>query len=162
MILECKQLFDIVGELVTIDFSIDLSDYELFLTKPFTSPVKVLGKAVNSAGVVTLSYTTDFTLSLNCDRCLEPFLQDFHFSDEQILVSSLSTDSDEYILVDGNSLDLDELVLSDILLNLPSKLLCSRDCKGLCSKCGANLNQTTCLCEKKQIDPRLAALSDLL
>lgn len=162
MILECKQLFDIVGEEVLIDYSLELFDYELFLTKPFTSPIKVVGKAVNTAGIATLTYCVDFTLSLNCDRCLEPFAHRFNYSFEQILVSSLSTDNDEYILVEGGSLDLDELVLSDILLNLPSKLLCSRDCKGLCPKCGANLNHTTCLCAKKEIDPRLAALSDLL
>lgn len=162
MILECKQLFDIVGEVKAFEYPMDLSDYELFLTKPFITPVLVKGTAVNRAGIVSLCYTVSFTLALSCDRCLDAFTREFQYSIEQTLVSSLSTDNDEYILVAGNKLDLDELVLFDILLNLPSKLLCSRDCKGLCSVCGANLNQTACLCKTKEIDPRLAVLSDLL
>lgn len=162
MILECKQLFDIVGESVSIDYAIDLSDYELFLTKPFVTPVVVRGKAVNSAGVVTLEYTAAFTLHLSCDRCLDQYDEEFNYSFVQTLVQSLSTDNDEYIVVPDCKLDLDDLVLSDILLSLPSKLLCSRDCKGLCPECGANLNRTGCLCVKKEIDPRLSALADLL
>lgn len=162
MILECKQLFNIIGEITSIDYSLDLSDYELFFSHPFKTPVHIKGSAQNAAGIVTLSYSTDFTLSLNCDRCASPFSQDFHYSFKQTLVSSLETDNDEYILVEKNKLDLDELVLSDILLNLPSKLLCSRDCKGLCQKCGANLNQTTCLCKASEIDSRLSVLSTLL
>mgnify|MGYP001091754997 FL=1 len=59
-------------------------------------------------------------------------------------------------------LDLEELARTDILLELPTKVLCSEDCKGLCSQCGKNLNEGECSCEKKQIDPRLAILSQLL
>lgn len=162
MILECKQLFDIVGESVLIDYTLDLSDYELFLTKPFAAPIVVRGKAVNAAGIVTLSYTVSFTLHLSCDRCLDLFDEEFNYSFEQTLVQSLSTDNDEYIVVPDCKLLLDKLVLSDILLSLPSKLLCSRDCKGLCFNCGTNLNRADCLCVKREIDPRLNALSGLL
>lgn len=162
MIIELKQLFDIVDESIKFDYPMDLSDYELFSIYPFITPVNVKGEFLNRAGIVTLTYTASFTLRLNCDRCLESFEREFCNSSEQILVTRLSTDNDEYLLVDNYKLDLNELCLSDILLNLPSKLLCSRDCKGLCSKCGANLNQTDCLCVKKEIDPRLAVLGELL
>ena len=70
--------------------------------------------------------------------------------------------SDDYILTEGNSLDLDELVVSDILLELPTKLLCKEDCKGLCSSCGRNLNEGKCGCEEKTVDPRLEVLRQLL
>ena len=40
--------------------------------------------------------------------------------------------------------------------------LCKEDCKGLCPHCGADRNETDCCCEKKQIDPRFAALHALL
>lgn len=162
MIIELKQVFDIIGESIKIDYSIDLSDYELFDDRPFITPVSVKGEIFNRAGVVYLNYSNSFTLKLNCDRCLEGFTMDFNNSYEQILVSNPETDNDEYIIVDNKKLDIDELCLSDILLNLPSKLLCSRDCKGLCPKCGANLNQTDCLCVKKEIDPRLSILGELL
>lgn len=59
-------------------------------------------------------------------------------------------------------LDLDDLALSDILLALPVKNLCKEDCKGLCPVCGVNRNTETCECLKKQVDPRLEKLGELL
>ena len=61
----------------------------------------------------------------------------------------------------GDSADLDEIVRTVFVLNLDSKLLCKPDCKGLCSRCGKNLNDGPCGCQK-EIDPRLAALKQLL
>ena len=80
-----------------------------------------------------------------------------------VLVTSLNNEeNDELILVENDRLDLKELVLSDLLLNLPMKHLCREDCKGLCPKCGANLNEGECGCNRKPVDPRFAALRDLL
>ena len=81
---------------------------------------------------------------------------------EHILVQKLNTDNDDYLVCADSVLDLEELARTDILLELPTKVLCSEDCKGLCSQCGKNLNEGECSCEKKQIDPRLAILSQLL
>ena len=57
--------------------------------------------------------------------------------------------------------DLDDIVTTTFVLNMDSKLLCSEDCKGLCSRCGANLNLGPCNC-KPEPDPRFAALQQLL
>ncbi len=70
-------------------------------------------------------------------------------------------DFDDYIVVESGVLDLDELVEEEVQLFLPSKMLCSDDCKGLCAKCGKNLNLGKCDC-KKDVDPRMAALLQLL
>lgn len=162
---DLKQLFEVVGEVQEIDYRLDLSDYELFGGKPFADPVWVHGKIFNQAGVVTLQYEADFRLVLSCNRCLEEFERKEHLSQTHILVTELNTDNDEYIVVEGFSLDLDELVLDDILLYLPSKLLCSEDCKGLCEHCGQNLNRGSCNCcntAEKMVDPRLSVLDELL
>lgn len=58
-------------------------------------------------------------------------------------------------------LDLEELILSDILLELPTKLLCKEDCKGLCPHCGCNLNHQSCDCNKAYHDPRWDVLNTL-
>ena len=59
----------------------------------------------------------------------------------------LIVNNDEYVVTEGDSLDLDELVIQDILLQLPSKMLCKEDCKGLCSVCGTDLNFNECNCK---------------
>ena len=66
------------------------------------------------------------------------------------------------MVVPDDQLDLDQLLTEDILLDLPSKFLCSPDCKGLGPICGKNLNQGDCGCEKDTVDPRLAILKELL
>jgi uncharacterized protein len=53
------------------------------------------------------------------------------------------------------------LVCEDIVFSLPLRFLCDEECKGLCSRCGKNLNDGPCDC-KKEIDPRMAALLQLL
>ncbi len=65
-------------------------------------------------------------------------------------------------ILDGNLVDLTELVRQLLVLNLPSRSLCSPDCKGLCPQCGADLNVTTCKCQQQVTDPRLAPLAELL
>ena len=59
------------------------------------------------------------------------------------------------------TLDLDEVVTTAYILAMDTKNLCSDDCKGLCAKCGADLNLEACRC-KPEVDPRLAALAQLL
>ena len=55
-------------------------------------------------------------------------------------------ENDEYIVADNESIDLKEIAISDLLLQLPSKILCDEDCKGLCFSCGCNLNESQCDC----------------
>lgn len=162
MVLELKQLFEIAGEVQTFKYELDLSGYELFSLHPFRSPVHVTGRVFNTAGVVELDYSVQFSMKLPCDRCTDEFQSDYAFSFRNTLVAQNAADRDEYIEVPDFRLDLDELALSDILLHLPSKFLCSEDCQGLCPKCGANRNRTPCQCSEKEIDPRLAVLGELL
>ena len=70
-------------------------------------------------------------------------------------------ENDEIILLEGTELDLDEVVTTAYILAMDTKNLCSDDCKGLCAKCGVDLNVETCRC-KPDVDPRLAALAQLL
>ena len=162
MSIDLKQLFENPGEVYQLDQKLDLSEYELFGTKPFSEPLSVAGKIENKAGVVFLNMTVDLSIRVNCDRCLDDFERSYHYDFEHILVHKLNTDNDEYIVAEHFRLDLEDLVLSDILLFLPSKLLCSEDCKGLCPHCGLNLNKGSCDCQDKFVDPRFAVLGELL
>lgn len=163
MKMNIRQLFDIVGEKRSFSQDFDYTEEELYGGYPFRSPVKCSGEIENRAGVVRLVFHVKFSLDLVCDRCLEPFVRDEDLSFEHTLVQKLDSDQDEdYILCPGGVLDLGELVRTDVLLELPTKVLCSEDCKGLCEQCGQNLNFGSCKCEKKEIDPRLAVLGQLL
>lgn len=162
MKLNLRQLFDIVGERKDFRCSFDFSGEELYGGFPFRTPVDCSGEIENRAGVVRLVFCVKFVLSLACDRCLKPFQQEKILNFEHVLVQKLNSANDDYLVCADGVLDLEELVRTDVLLELPTKVLCSEDCRGLCSQCGKNLNEGSCTCEKKQIDPRLAVLSQLL
>ena len=49
-----------------------------------------------------------------------------------------------------------------LTLELPLRVLCKEDCKGLCPKCGHNLNEGPCGCDLREEDPRWDALKSLL
>ncbi|HIZ56920.1 MAG TPA: DUF177 domain-containing protein [Firmicutes bacterium] len=153
MFVDLKQLFDIIGERREIEYSMDLSDYELFGGYPFRGPVRLSGEIYNKAGIVTLKMRVGFEFTTLCDRCAEEFTRYYEYRFRHVLVQKLNdsrTDKqdleDVYIVVEDLRLDLDELMLSDILLSLPSKMLCRQDCAGLCPHCGKNLNDGSCDC----------------
>jgi uncharacterized protein len=62
----------------------------------------------------------------------------------------------------GDEIDIADLVRESLLLAQPLKKLCKEECKGLCPKCGINLNVSTCSCNKEIMDPRLMVLQQFL
>ena len=68
---------------------------------------------------------------------------------------------DEQPYVSGYYLDVDQLVRNELLLNLPMKVLCDENCKGICNRCGANLNYESCNCESSSPDPRMSVIQDI-
>lgn len=62
---------------------------------------------------------------------------------------------------DGRTIDLDPIVREQVLLALPASVVCKDDCKGLCPRCGQDLNEAECGCERKVVDPRLAVLKSI-
>ena len=149
MILQLKQLFDITGESKDVCYEIPLESLKQYNKYPFISPIAITGTLVNRAGVVCLNYSVKFTMKLNCDRCLSEFEREFSYTFDHVLVRSTNQDNDEYIVCSECLLDFDELAISDLLLQLPSKILCKEDCKGLCFKCGNNNNISHCKCADK-------------
>ncbi len=86
-----------------------------------------------------------------CDRCLT------QASENQVHEFEEEFDKTEAV---DDLIDVTELLRDELLAGQPLKNLCKADCKGLCPKCGANLNEGECGCDKFIVDPRLAALKD--
>ena len=163
MLLNLRDVFISPGASKQLDYRLDLSSLTYGGIKPFEKPISVFAKAENKAGLVRLELNVSFTYFGSCDRCGVDLQRDFNESFHHILVVSLSGDcDDEYIETPDYEIELDELVTEDILLELPGKLLCKDDCKGLCAKCGKNLNEGDCQCDNNRIDPRLEVLKQLL
>ena len=151
------------GAALPFDYVLDLSPVEWNGGRPFADGVRVTGKVRNRAGALVLSATLSTELSLVCDRCAQPFRREKTVEYETLLASELANgESDDIVLLDRDGeLDLDGLMTEVFLLEMDTKNLCAEDCRGLCPGCGADLNREPCRC-KKEIDPRLAKLAQLL
>lgn len=115
-----------------------------------------------------LSGETDLTVLIPCDRCLQEVSYPFHLViDKTIRIADADAgeddESDEAAsYIDGeHMLDVDRLVFNEILVNWPAKVLCRSDCRGICPKCGTNLNLAACDCEQGEPDPRMAQFQDV-
>lgn len=110
--------------------------------------------------------TVTAVLVLQCGLCLEKydfktsFPVELHFMSKE---KAIDDDVDVYY-TDGDNVELDEAIQTNAIMNIPSKRLCSPDCKGLCPVCGKKLGDKCCDCGSKEevendsIDARLAVL----
>ena len=163
MLLDLKKVFSNEGESCSFDYKMDLSSTDINGINPFVSPVSVKGTVKSHDEFAQLDAGVSFDFSIPCDRCARQVNKCYNYTFSHVLVlSSENEDDDKFVQVTNYKLDLDELLRADILLELPTKYLCSENCKGLCSVCGKNLNDGTCNCDLHQIDPRLEALKKLI
>jgi uncharacterized protein len=111
--------------------------------------------------------------TLPCSRCLDPYALPLDLDFELLYTTTPEAASkgesrvdEERITLaqfDGKKIDLTALLAEQIYLGLPLKPLCRADCRGLCPKCGTNLNLGACGCQEERVeDPRLLILKKLL
>ena len=164
MLLGLSKIIDCPGASVPFSTSVDLSDLRYGICNPVSEPVLAQGVIRNTAGVLVMTGQIQTTIHGICDRCATPFDREILFPIDVVLVTELADEAneDEWVFpLEGDSADLDDIVRTVFVLNLDSKLLCKEDCKGLCHRCGKNLNDGPCNCQK-ELDPRFAALKQLL
>ena len=134
----------------------------------FDTPLHVEGTITNTSGYIRMLLTLSVSYTAPCARCLEDVSGSFSFDVERTVVTpkmaeDISEDRiDELVVVEDGFLSLDELLTECLELSLPFRFLCRDDCKGLCQRCGKNLNDGPCDCEEKEIDPRLEPLRRIL
>ena len=130
---------------------------------------KLTGKGGNK---VELQGRLRATLTLICDRCLSSYVREvdtelqvlfgvesddsWHLKDLEYKIPDLDT-----VLLEEPVLDLDDVLRQQLYLALPIKKLCTEQCKGICSRCGADLNHGACGCADENKDSPFAALAQL-
>lgn len=146
-----------IGEPIPVEFECDLDDGLL----PY--PNATLGKVRVSLSVtfvkpeVHAEGTIAFTIRGYCDRCLAEIERKVLLPFDQVFYKDVVEDGYVY---SGSKLDATKAVCDEIALSMPISLLCKQDCKGLCPKCGANLNETQCDCDTTR-ENAFAALKNL-
>ena len=134
---------------------------------------------------VVLKASASFPLATRCSRCLKDIRRDLELDfmtiftdvparepaacqevpkkvqDESGTGASFDLDSADEEPFDGRTIETDGVLAEQLLLELPMSVLCNESCKGLCSVCGADLNEGDCGCERTPMDPRWAVLRSI-
>lgn len=167
MLLNLKQIktgarYD--GKAMDFDYALDLSAIKRWGEHPFDGPVLIAGTVTCEPGYYTVRYRARYSMTGRCSRCLSDVKRDFDRVYEHVVIEEAQNGESfgEWILAPGAQLDADELCASDILLELEGVTLCGEDCKGLCPKCGKNLNTGDCGCDRREKDPRFDAIRKLM
>lgn len=162
MRLRLNKIIDMPGSEAKFDYALNISDLEFDGAKSMPETLDVTGKVRNIAGMLVMTARAVGKMTCVCARCLEEFPRDIDLNIEAVLAEELQDEDDpDVFLLDGDYVDLDEVIITHLVLNMEQKLLCSENCKGLCEKCGKNLNDGPCDC-RPDIDPRLSVLQQLL
>jgi len=139
------------------------------LVQPLTGHVRLMR---TGSGVLVVGHVQT-QAEMMCSRCLTPIYVGLDVSLEEEFVPTVEVNTgaalawedltdDEAVLISGQHIvDIAEVVRQNLLLALPMQPLCRANCKGLCPECGQNLNEGSCGCDVKEIDPRWAVLAQM-
>ncbi len=150
-----------------LETTVKPSDIGLASEQEFKEPIDLYITINRISNTITIDVQLYTRIELVCDRCVDPFQADFSH-DVRFMYTRDSdmaqTEEDTVFVIDThqNDIDLTEPLRQTLLLELPFKRICQQECKGLCARCGANLNKHQCDCKDEDIDPRWEKLKELL
>ena len=146
-------------------FEVPPSDLELGET--FNSPILVDVRVNRTGHRYLLEGTVTTTVAFECDRCVAQFTRQVSGSYRMYYVQDPQdmggADPSEVQVVPGDLtfIDVSDDVRQTAVLTIPLKVLCRDDCRGLCPKCGTNLNEQQCDCKDTVADSRWDTLRSL-
>jgi uncharacterized protein len=152
---------------------LDLDIAESIDTDIVFSPVSARLRIDKAGAEVMVTGDLRAEIKLTCSRCLKEFNRNltvpvnvvYHSIEELKDEAHLNEVRSEELDLDfysGEEFDILALIKEQIELNLPMKPLCEDACKGICPKCGTDLNVKSCSCSVKDIDPRFESLKKLI
>ena len=138
--------------------SVDNIEYKVCQNEPMILNIQNEGDQV-----LNISYSGAADVIIPCSRCLDPVKYNVKFEDKRKIDMKQPEDEreDDAFFIIERTLFPEMLFMDEILLRWPIRVLCREDCKGICSRCGANLNKGACSCEEEATDPRMAAIKDI-
>ncbi|MDO4982981.1 MAG: DUF177 domain-containing protein [Eubacteriales bacterium] len=161
MLLDLREIIEVPGASVPFACEMSTDNLDFPSVAGYDLPPYAEGTVFNEAGILRLKGTVTAEMRCICDRCGEEFSSTKVTELDATIVEEDTGVDPELFILEGDGVDIDEIVSTLFILDMETKFLCSEDCKGLCTRCGKNLNLGPCGC-RKQLDPRFAVLEQLL
>ena len=168
MLIDLSEILSLNGEVKNLIFDFESDKFDTgHSIYPFTGECQCICKFIKQQDKkIYLSSSLKAGLIIPCDRCLKDVVINFNFSDEKEIDISENfgqhlEELNEMPYIDGFSFDSEKYIHNELMLNMPVKVLCNENCKGICQKCGKNLNEGECHCDTTDLDPRMSKVLDV-
>lgn len=165
MLYDVSKVLKNFGETIDVSGSLELPNLKKANGAAQFMSLSFSGTIENIGGVLLFSAKANGRYLVLCSKCAKELEKDFSCDISELLVNEEiagERENDDAVTFSGHEADLDSVVLANVYLLLPSVFLCKEDCKGLCKKCGADLNLEKCTCSDDDIDPRWEALKNFV
>ena len=127
----------------------------------FYQPLDIEGRVQNMGGTIEITAHISGSYRVDCSRCSVTVEENIDADLFESVESDFSDADEECVTVSGTVIDISGSIEACIFSNVPMQFLCKEDCRGLCPKCGINLNEKECNCEDEVYDPRFAIFRNL-
>lgn len=139
---------------------------EIGLTEPYTGRYDTNVELSKFQDQIILNSGTNIKAKMVCDRCCEEYEQVIKSEYKIVYLLRGAEEENEpvdivYLNTDADKINIKDDVRDYALLAIPMKKLCNEDCKGLCYRCGNNMNASACECKQNEIDDRWKPLTKL-
>ena len=141
----------------------------------FAAPIKTYLRAQRIGDMIEIDGDIEASVYLPCNRCLQlfetPLKSHFAFTymrrapdaieNSEPQEIELSTEDMGIVYFQGEKINLEDTIQEQVVMAFPLRALCKQDCKGLCPKCGADLNEDSCNCDRRSSPGKFAVLNNL-
>jgi uncharacterized protein len=141
----------------------------------FAAPIRTALRVLRIGDMVEIDGDIETSVRLPCSRCLQPFetTLNSHFAftymrratdvieETELQEVELSAENMGIVYFQGQKIDLKDTIQEQVVMEFPLRALCKQDCKGLCPKCGADLNETPCNCDRRSSPGKFAVLKNM-
>ena len=139
---------------------------EIGLAEPYTGRYDTNVELSKFQDQIILNSGTNIKTKMVCDRCCEEYEQLIKSEYKIVYILRGAEEENEpvdivYLNTDADKINIKDDVRDYALLAIPMKKLCNEDCKGLCYRCGKNMNVSACECNQNEIDDRWKPLTKL-
>ena len=114
--------------------------------------ISVTGTVVGTSETVSVKAEVRADVESLCARCREQVVRPIVAEMDAEFSRVPDSENPDLYAFEGTNVDLSQAISDALILALPFRFLCKEDCKGLCPKCGANLNAGSCSCPKEDDD----------
>ena len=125
--------------------------------------IKVEGTMMGAGERVSVRAEVEAVMKSRCFRCLEDVEMPITAPLDAVFAREEDPDDPDLYKFEASTIDLTDAVRDALVMEIPTRILCSEECKGLCPSCGANRNMVSCSCQEgEEIPNPFAALKSIV